>query len=109
MKVSNTGTNSVQSPDVSNAKAAQQAKKAEKTEKGSASSRSSAKSSIPGANAELSSKGKDAAKAREVATSTPDVREDKIAEIKQRIASSNYKVDAQAVADKLVDEHLKSI
>ncbi|MEO5971228.1 MAG: flagellar biosynthesis anti-sigma factor FlgM [Bdellovibrionia bacterium] len=57
--------------------------------------------------ADISSKSKDFANAKAVANNAPDVRADKIAELKRRIADKSYKVDSAAVADKLVDDHLR--
>lgn len=58
--------------------------------------------------AEFSSRAKDFSKAKQVASETPDVREAKVAELKKRIAEGKYKVDANAVADRMVDEHLNT-
>ncbi len=57
--------------------------------------------------AELSAKGKDFAKAKSIASSAPDVREEKIAELKRRLAAGGYHIDANAIADRMVHEHLK--
>ena len=57
---------------------------------------------------ELSPRVQDIKKIKEIAKSTPDVDVDKVAKFKQMIAEGKYKVDAKAVADKMVDEHLKS-
>jgi len=57
---------------------------------------------------EISSKARELASAKAVATSAPDVREAKIAELKERIAAGKYNVDPKAVADRMVDEHLSS-
>ncbi len=57
------------------------------------------------AKAEISDKARDLAKAYAVASATPDVREDRIAELKKRIASGEYKVDSDKVADKMISEH----
>lgn len=65
------------------------------------------KKSNSAANAEISQKSKDFAKARAVAADAPDVREDKVADIKRRIAEGSYKTDANSIADRLVDEHLR--
>ncbi len=62
----------------------------------------------PGVRTDISEKAKEAVKAKGVAVSAPDVREDKIAELKKRIADGNYKIDSNAIADKLVDEHLST-
>lgn len=54
----------------------------------------------------ISSKAKDAAKAQEAARSAPDVDEAKVARLKAAIQGGSYKVDADKIADRLVDEHL---
>ena len=54
---------------------------------------------------ELSDKGKDLAKAYAVASATPDVREDRIEALKKRIASGDYKIDSDAIADKMISDH----
>jgi negative regulator of flagellin synthesis FlgM len=84
-------------------------KKTEKTklngyEKTDASS-TSAKSGS--ANAEISSRAKDMAKAKQVAADTPDVREAKIAALREQIQNKKYNVSADAIADKLVDDHIR--
>jgi flagellar biosynthesis anti-sigma factor FlgM len=43
-----------------------------------------------------------------VASSAPDVREERIAELKRRIQSGSYQMDPNAIADKMVTEHLKT-
>jgi flagellar biosynthesis anti-sigma factor FlgM len=58
---------------------------------------------------EISPKSKEFSKAKEVASQAPDIREDKVAELKKRIAEKSYQVDANAIADKLVDDHLRTI
>ncbi len=45
---------------------------------------------------------------KELAKNAPDVDTDKVAKFKQMIAEGKYKVDAKSVADKMVDEHMKS-
>ena len=46
---------------------------------------------------------------REIISSEPDVREDKVSELKERIESGRYKIDNEAVADKLVDAFMDEI
>ncbi len=58
------------------------------------------------ANASISGRAREMARAKEVATEAADTREDKIAELKRRIAAKEYNVSPKAVADKLVDEHI---
>jgi negative regulator of flagellin synthesis FlgM len=59
------------------------------------------------ANTEISSKAKDMAKAKQVASDAPDVREAKIAALKEQIQNKKYNVSAEAIADKLVDDHIR--
>ena len=51
---------------------------------------------------QLSGRSREAAQAREVLAATPDVRSEKIAEIKSRIENNQYEVDAQKVAHKMI-------
>lgn len=46
-------------------------------------------------------------KALEIARNTPDIREDKVAEIKAAIANGTYKVDPGKVADGMLREAIK--
>lgn len=45
-------------------------------------------------------------KAKELATPDMSVDEEKVARLQKMIDEGNYKVDAEAIADSLVDEHL---
>jgi negative regulator of flagellin synthesis FlgM len=55
---------------------------------------------------QISSRAKEAAKAKAIAKQAPDVNEEKVARLKAQIQSGNYNVDPHAIADKLVDEHI---
>jgi|GEM_PF-631902 len=57
---------------------------------------------------ELSPRVQDIKKIKETVKNTPDVNTEKVAKFKQMIAEGKYKVDAKAVADKMVDEALQS-
>lgn len=57
----------------------------------------------------ISSRAKDIAKAKEVASSTPDIDEARVARLKAAIQSGSYKADADKIADRLVDEHLSTV
>ena len=46
---------------------------------------------------------------KEIISSEPDVREDKVAELKEKIESGRYKIDHEAVADKIVDAFIDEI
>ena len=52
----------------------------------------------------LSQASKEVQKIREIILSESDVREDKVADLKERIESGKYTIDHKAVANKLVNE-----
>jgi negative regulator of flagellin synthesis FlgM len=85
-----------------------------KTDKASSSAADAAKTAKPAtviegdSRPEISSKARELSEAKAAATSAPDVREAKIAALKERIAAGKYNVDPKAVADRMVDEHLSS-
>jgi flagellar biosynthesis anti-sigma factor FlgM len=55
---------------------------------------------------ELSAEAKDFQQIRQILDQIPDVREEKIQELKVRIESGKYKVDSEKVAAKMVGESL---
>jgi negative regulator of flagellin synthesis FlgM len=57
----------------------------------------------------LSTASKEVQTARDIIESEPDVREDKVSEIKKRIESGNYQIDHKTVADKMVDSFMDEI
>jgi len=58
--------------------------------------------------AEISSRAHEMAKAKQLASDAPDVREAKIAELRDKIQNKKYHVSANDIADRLVDHHLKT-
>ncbi len=106
MRVNQSGNNSVQGADVAGARQTGKAAAAQDSKKSGKSGESAPNDSVK---ADLSAKGKEFAKAKSVAADTSDVREDKIAELKRRIAAGKYEVNADAIADKMVDDHLKTV
>lgn len=54
---------------------------------------------------EISQAGKDYQVAKQIVARTPDVRESKISEIKQRMEAGAYHVNIEDVANKLVDNY----
>lgn len=79
--------------DVAGKKAAQQ-----KSEPASASPASG------GEQIALSQKAKGIQKAMETIQASPDIRSEKVAEIKSQIASNTYKIDSSALAEKILQE-----
>ena len=55
---------------------------------------------------DLSTRAQDVRKAKELAMGAPDVDFDKVEKFRKLIDEGKYKVDAKAVADRMVDEHL---
>lgn len=53
---------------------------------------------------EISQAGKDYQIAKQIVARTPDIRETKINEIKQRMEAGTYNVTMEQVADKIVDQ-----
>lgn len=106
MRVNQSTSNSVQSGDAASVSKSGHTEKAERAKRQEGASRSSAIAN-ESAKTEISAKGRDFAQAKAVASSAPDVREDKVAELKKKIAGGHYRVDADAIANRLVDEHLK--
>ena len=51
---------------------------------------------------ELSEKSKQIARVRDLAESAPDIRRDKVEEIKAKLAAGTYQVNAEEIADKLL-------
>ena len=86
------------------------AKKTDKTEKSSPAGRASIfdlKDSNAGASkVDVSSRAQDMKKIKDIANSAPDVDEAKVARLQKLIDDGKYNVDADSIADKMVDEHL---
>src|ERR1700746_3883953 len=105
MKVTNNtpSTEQIQGGHVHSAKSGS---KVSKSEGRDAKSSARVASSEDDTKTEIPARGRELAQAKEVAGNAPDVREEKIAKLKEMIAAGKYKVDPQAVADRMVDEHL---
>ncbi len=57
---------------------------------------------------ELSPRAQEAKRIKELALAAPDVDAEKVAKFQKLIDDGKYKIDAKAIADKMVDEHLES-
>lgn len=85
-------------------------KKSEKIKSGAYEARSENSAAAKGtdnATAEISTKAKNMAKAQQLAMDTPDVRESKIASLREQIQNKKYNVSASDVSDRLVDDHIR--
>lgn len=56
----------------------------------------------------VSSKGKDYQTAKKALAAAPDIREEKVAALKEQIASGSYNVSAQEIADSVVSKFFDS-
>ena len=111
MRVSPSSSNSIQASDLSSTDKTEKSEKARKTGKADEAEKSGkgvSSSAAASSKTELSAKGREMAQAKAIANDAPDVREDKIDALKRRIAAGKYGVDADALADRMVDDHLKS-
>ncbi len=59
--------------------------------------------SQPAATVQFSSRAMELHAAMEAARDVPDVREDKVADARQRISNGTYKVDAEQIARRMLD------
>lgn len=101
----NINTSDTKSEKSSDVKKTNEAKGSSKTSDSSAPAQEGSQAT----KVELSSRVQDIKKIKEIAKNTPDVDTEKVAKFKQMIAEGKYKVDAKAVADKMVDEHLAGV
>jgi negative regulator of flagellin synthesis FlgM len=58
---------------------------------------------------EISQKGQDYRVAKQIVTQTPDVREDKVNQIKKQIESGTYNINMTEVADKVVNRYFDEL
>lgn len=108
MKVNQTGSKPTQSTDVSSSKQMDQSSRAQNTKKNEkVNSTESEVQANPHARTEISSRGKELAQAKSIALDTPDVREDRVADLKKRIADGSYKINSSAIADRMLEDHLR--
>ena len=54
---------------------------------------------------QISSKGKDIQIAKQALAETPDIREDRVASLKEAIRSGNYEVNADSFAQRVIEKY----
>jgi negative regulator of flagellin synthesis FlgM len=107
MRIEQTRSNQAQGAQAAETSKTRKTAKELAAEKGQKADRPSDAAIAGSVKTEISSRAHDLAHAKSVATNAPDTREAKIAELKARIAEGRYKVDNEAIADRMVDDHLK--
>lgn len=108
MRVNSSTSNAVQNSASSETTEASAAKKSQRSEKAPAKAKLVEAGDISGAKSEISGKAKEMAQAKSIAAAAPDVREGKIEALRAKILAGKYKVDSEAIADKMVDEHIRT-
>ncbi|MDP2799288.1 MAG: flagellar biosynthesis anti-sigma factor FlgM [Deltaproteobacteria bacterium] len=88
---------------VQNNQAAQEPRQVER-EKQAAAEQSQATDKV-----ELSAASRDIQKIQEVLKNTPDVRAEKVQELKSKIESGQYRVDAREIANKMVSNLIQDL
>jgi negative regulator of flagellin synthesis FlgM len=82
------------------------------TEKNPATTGKPASSASPqavqGSSVEISDNARMMKQAADIARHTPDVRQDRVAALKQAIAAGQYQIHSEKIADRLIDEHLNT-
>lgn len=61
----------------------------------------------PASGIAISSRAQQMQKAKELAMAAPDINQEKVDRFKQMIKDGTYKVDAEAVAERMLNEHLE--
>jgi negative regulator of flagellin synthesis FlgM len=84
----------------------QQYQKTEKVEDRAPEKAASASNLVPEEKVNLSTTAKDVQNLKNAISKLPDVREEKVQALKDRIEKGTYRVDADKVADKMVGESL---
>ncbi len=103
MKITNIDPKENQAQYVQNNQATQEAQQVVQ-EKSGAPKESQAADRV-----ELSTASRDVQKIQEVLKSTPDVRTEKVQELKSKIESNEYSVDAREIANKMVSNLIEDL
>jgi negative regulator of flagellin synthesis FlgM len=103
MKITDISTKENVTQYVQNNQATQGAQQAER-EKQTAAEQSQATDKV-----ELSEASRDVQKIQEVLKNTPDVRAEKVQELKSKIESGQYRVDAREIANKMISDLIQDL
>ena len=96
-----------QNLNLSDSSKADKAAKSDKTKGTDLKSMLDSKGADTGASkVDVSNRAQDMKRIKEVAMAAPDVDEAKVAKFQKLIDSGEYKVDAESVADRMVDDHM---
>jgi negative regulator of flagellin synthesis FlgM len=107
MRVSQSGNNQVQSTETSGTRQATRTQAGTPAKKTDKPGTAATARDTGGAKSEISARGKEMARAKEVAAAAPDIREEKIAELRRRIAEGKYQTDPEAIAERMINDHVE--
>ncbi|MCC7440150.1 MAG: flagellar biosynthesis anti-sigma factor FlgM [Bdellovibrionales bacterium] len=109
MRVDNQNNPAIQSANTkTDARETQRTQRGARVTETGAAGTTDATGAAADASSDISPRAREFARAKEVAASAPDVRQAKIDELKRRIANREYNVKPEAVADRMVQEHLQT-
>jgi negative regulator of flagellin synthesis FlgM len=108
MRITNNGSNPLSNPAAQDARSSEtsRAYSSGRADGARRPERAESTSSESAIKPDISARAREFSKAKEIATGAPDVREEKIAELKRRIAEGKYSVDGDKVADRMVNDHM---
>lgn len=109
MRVSPSGSSRIQNNEVSSSRQTSRANPTALTSEKFEPVNSASVATTQGAQAQISAQGKEFARAKEVASHAPDIREQKVAELRNKIASGQYQTDAGAIADRMLNYYLQML
>lgn len=98
-----------QQPDVLNKLQAQDAEKTQDSQARERAEKPAEKTPGGTESVQISNRALDVKKAHDALESIPAVREDKVQEMKQRIASGSFEVDSAALAEKILADALTGV
>jgi negative regulator of flagellin synthesis FlgM len=64
--------------------------------------------SVPTEKVQVSGRGRDIQKVRDAVSNVPEIRQEKVAEIKEKIANGEYRVRSEDIARKIIEDILKT-
>ncbi len=103
MKITDINTNEKITSSIQKSQAVQETQNAGR-EKEAASSQPQAMDKV-----DISSMSRDVQKVQEVLKNTPDVRAEKVQELKAKVESGQYKVDAREIAGKMISSFIQDL
>lgn|GEM_PF-4367877 len=109
MRVSSSGSSRIQNNEVSSARQTSRAHSTALTSEKFETVNTTSVATSHGTQTQISTQGKEFSRAKEVASQAPDVREQKVAELRSKIASGQYQTEAGAIADRMLNYYLEML